>query len=48
MSSTPKKTDAHQTTTTAPRKDPTGFLMLWLGSLSVFIILYAIFVHKLQ
>jgi hypothetical protein len=44
----PKKTDGHQTTTAAERKDPTAFLSLWLGSLGLFTILYAIFVHKLQ
>jgi hypothetical protein len=52
-SSSTKEAAAKETTTTAPapqveRKDPTAFLVLWLGSLAAFTILYAIFVHRLQ
>lgn len=43
-----KKTEANQVTPQTERKDPTGFLLMWLGSLAIFIVSYAIFVHKLQ
>ncbi|MCB9638052.1 MAG: hypothetical protein H6727_03995 [Myxococcales bacterium] len=48
MSNNNKKANTNQVTSQAERQDPTGFLVLWLGTLAVFIIGYAIFFHKLQ